>query len=126
MLTVNTSSAGLVANAVGNKRPASCKIVKNDNPNSFAIVTGPIATTMTFSMVYNSCYAAIPACQVYVATDAATQVYSHNITALTFDMMQLGMLLSKHHAALLIMRNDDHDDDYNDDAPDAADADDHI
>ena len=64
-------------------------------------------------------------CQVYVATDAATHIYSHNITALTFDMMQLGMLLSK-HAALLIMRNDDHDDDYNDDAPDAADADDCI
>ena len=64
MSTVNTSSAGLVANAVGNKRPASCKIVKNDNPNSFAIVSGPIATTMTFSMLYNSCYAAIPVVKI--------------------------------------------------------------
>ena len=60
MLTVNTPRAGLVANAVGNKRPASCKILKNDNPKPFAIVTCPIATTMTFSMLYNSCYAAIP------------------------------------------------------------------
>ena len=60
MLTLNTSSAGLVANAVGKKRPASCKKVNNDNSKPFAIVTGPIAITMTFSMLYHSCYAAIP------------------------------------------------------------------
>ena len=73
MVTVNTSSAGLVANAVGNKRPASCKIQKYDNPKSFAIVTGPIRTTMTFSMLCHSCYAYCnTCCQVYAATDAAT------------------------------------------------------
>jgi hypothetical protein len=78
MLTVNTSSAGLVANAVGNKRPASCKILKNDNPKPFNIATCPIATTTTFSMLYYSCYAYCnTCCQVIVATDPATEDDAH-------------------------------------------------
>ena len=59
----------------------------------FAIVTCPIATTMTFSMLFHHGYASYnTCCQLYVATDAATEVDAHNINALTFDMMQLGML----------------------------------
>jgi len=103
MLTVNTSSAGLVANAVGNKRPASCKLVKNDNPKPFAIVTGPIATTMTFLMLYLSCYAAIPVVKFMLLLMLLLKLMLTTSLTLTFDMMQLGMLFSKHEA-LLIMR----------------------
>ena len=76
----------LLPTAVGNKRPASCKIAKNDNPKPFAIVTGPIATTMTFSMLCNSCYAAIPVVKFMLLLTLRLTVNSRNITDIDFGI----------------------------------------